>query len=137
MAILPNTQDVTQFLGSSVGKPVDFNPSQQSQIPGGGQPTPMAHPQQPMQMPQSPYMPSSGPYNPYSQWAGLMNGPNAQGGIQTANNFLQKLGPSMPQMPQMGSPLGGVRSGTTMEMPQMAGGAPNMMQGMFRGPMSQ
>lgn len=141
MAILPSTQDVTQFLGSSVGKPVDFNPMQQSQTGPGGQPTQQPHPQQPMQMPPSPYMPSGGPYNPYSQWAKLMqNGPGGHGLPQTMPQP-QPMGGNVQAAPQtmpqpnvqvaprpMGMP-------NVQAPPRPMGGNPSMMQGMFRGPM--
>lgn len=134
MATFPTTQDVTQFLGSSIGKPVDFNPAQQS---ANGAPQP--HPQVPMQQPPSPYMPSSGPYNPYAKWAGLMGGPGAGGQAMPP--------PQMPHLPMMGAPVGGMPQPTTGGMPQpnqmpislgrMTGGPsgtminPSMMSGMF------
>ncbi len=139
MAILPSTQDVTQFLGSSVGKPVDFNPAQQTQMPGSGQPMQMPHPQQNMSVQPSPYMPSGGPYNPYmSKWAQLMNS-SPTGGVTSGPTMPSPNMPQPPIMhmpgPGMGMPTGGQMSGITSPMSQGAGGGVPMMRGMFQGPM--
>lgn len=135
MAILPNTQDITQFLGSAVGKPVNFNPTQQNQ--GIMQP----HPQQPINMPPNPWGAPNGPYNPYNSspaaggggggWGGLMGGPNAQGGInqQPGMPAGQIMRPQMPQMPQGGMPAGQIMQ------PGMGMQANPMMNGIFRSPM--
>lgn len=129
MATFPTTQDVTQYLGSSVGKPVDFNPNQQSPSPMMQQP----HPQQAQTAQPSPYMPSGGPYNPYmSKWASLMNGPNSSGGAMPTQQ--------PPQMPTGGHMVAGLTmpGGMPAQQPPMpaAGGSPyaSMMPG--RAPIS-
>lgn len=112
MATFPTTQDVTQFLGSSVGKPIDFNPSQQSPM----NMTPAPHPQQAQQMQPSPYMPSGGPYNPYmANWNKLMNGPN----MQTGQPMPSMMAPHAPMM--TGGPSG----------MSVTNNRPTMMSGMF------
>lgn len=130
MAILPTNQDITQFMGSNIGKPTDFNPAQQNSMGAGGVPMQQPHPQQPMNMAPSPYMPASGPYNPYlSQWSKLMGGPNAQGGVGQAPTS------PMPQMPQGGMPMGQVMRPQMPQMPQGGMQANPMMSGIFRSPM--